>query len=144
MFIKCVYFKSFTNVFQMFVKYLANFSFLVNNKNKFIHSLAAFSLRNISITICHSFSKALSGADISSSNTKVSVISKSIKVFSACIFWQIFADFVRSLPISTDLSRSLQILWLLSRSSEISADLIRSSQILTHSNISTDLLTWSF
>ena len=42
MFIKCVYFKSFTNLLQIFFKCLANFSFFVNNRDKLVHSLAAF------------------------------------------------------------------------------------------------------
>ena len=72
MFIKCVYFKSFPNVLQIFFKCLTNFSFFINNKDTLIHSLAAFPPINISIAINHYFSGA------SATTQKVSVISKCI------------------------------------------------------------------
>ena len=96
-FIKCVNFKKFTNVLQIFFKCLANFSFFVSNRDKLIQSLAVFWLINISIAINHYFSGA------SAATQKVSVISKSSRYIWSL---HILTDPTRSLHIPSDLSRS--------------------------------------
>ena len=96
-----IFYKCFTNLFQM-----SNLSFFVNSRDKLIHSLAAFSLINISIAINPHFSGAWAATQ------KVSVISKSY-IFGYWIYFdrsqQILSDLSRSSHIPIDFERSWQI-----------------------------------
>ena len=117
-----IFYKCFSNLLQM-----SNLSFFVNSRDKLIHSLAAFSLINISIAINHYFSGA------SATTEKVSVISKSSRYLVIAYFdrsHQIFTYSIRSQQILADLSRSWQIPPDLDRSHQIFTYSIRSQQIL--------------
>ena len=126
MFIKCVYFKSFTNSLQIFFKCLTNFSFFVNNRDKLIHSLAAFPPINISIAINHYFS----GASAATQKVSISKSSRYLVIRNMQnILWQIPADLVRSFQIFAYSNISWKILADLDKSNQILTDLSRSCQI---------------
>ena len=116
-----IFYKCFTNLFQM-----SNLSFFVNSRDKLIHSLAAFSLINISIAIYHYSSGA------SAATQRVSMISKSSRyLFIAYIYANyILTDPSRSCQIFPDLHIFQQISKDHDRSQQISTDLSRSRQIL--------------
>ena len=123
-----IFYKCFTNLFQM-----SNLSFFVNSRDKLIHFLVAFSLRNISIAINHCFS-----VWSISRNTKGECDSSYIYIWLLHILTapsrscQIF----RSSHIPIDLESSWQILADLDRSQQILTDLRRSCKIFPNLHIS--------